>query len=160
VGQSGSRLPELKRRVQSDGADEQIGPAVPILPDYRRIAVPLLYQAGISVIGFLLSFHVLAISLLLRDPKLMERIRAIMMGKSGAWADRFGHQVPGSAASGDARSGALDRSYAYGGYSDLLGMLAGGILGCLSASSGALALAVSNSHTCFSCCSRGCRLRA
>jgi hypothetical protein len=93
VGQSGSRLPELKRRVQSDGADEQIGPAVPIHPDYRRIAIPLLYQAGTSVMGFFLSAHVLAISLLLRDPKLMERIRAIMMGKSGTWADRFGHQV-------------------------------------------------------------------
>jgi hypothetical protein len=92
VGQSGSRFPELQRQVQSDGADEQIGPAVPIAPDYRRIAVLLLYQAGISVIGFFLSAQVLAISLLLRDPKLIERIRAIM-GKSGAWADRFGHQV-------------------------------------------------------------------
>jgi hypothetical protein len=53
----------------------------------------LLYQAGISVMGFFLSFHVLAISLLLRDPKLMEPIRAIMLGKSGAWADTFVHQV-------------------------------------------------------------------
>jgi hypothetical protein len=83
----------LKRRVQSDGADEQIGPAVPIPPDYRRIAVPLLYQAGISVVGFFLSAHVLLLSLLLRDPKLMERLRAIMMEKSGTLADRFG-QVP------------------------------------------------------------------
>jgi hypothetical protein len=59
-------------------------------PDYLRIAVPLLYQAGISVVGFCLSGLVLWTALLLRDPKLMERIVAIMKEKSGALADRFG----------------------------------------------------------------------
>lgn len=59
-------------------------------PYYRRIAVPLLYQAGISVMGFFLSVLVLCTALLLRDPKLMERISAILMEKSGALADRFG----------------------------------------------------------------------
>jgi hypothetical protein len=40
--------------------------------------------------GFFLSGLVSSTPLLLRDPKLMERISAILMEKSGALADRFG----------------------------------------------------------------------
>ncbi|MCA1853428.1 MAG: hypothetical protein LC647_13825 [Beggiatoa sp.] len=54
-------------------------------PDYLRIAVPLLYQAGISVMGFFLSALVISTSLLVRDLKLMERIGAIMMEKVVLW---------------------------------------------------------------------------
>jgi hypothetical protein len=98
--------------------------------------------------GFFLSVLVISTSLLVRDLKLMERIGAIMMEKSGALADRFG-QVQ------------ADLQAAMQGQEFLIGATLMVLIqiylacwlvaswGCLSASSGALALAISTRMRAF-----------
>jgi membrane-bound metal-dependent hydrolase YbcI (DUF457 family) len=56
--------------------------------EYRRIAVPLFYQSAVLLLGYFLASTLLIISVLLRDPKLIERVRAIAM-EAGAVGEKW-----------------------------------------------------------------------